>query len=89
MRLAVYWWGIKLYIDDAIFEELVRVLQLGAGAVQAFLDQHKLGWIGSLVVTQLLNWGADAIRGVESQCGAGALVLTASWSQWNANVGCA
>jgi hypothetical protein len=83
-----YWWGFKVYIEDAIFQELVRALQQGTSAVQSFLNQQGFGWLGPLV-TALVNWGADALRGLESQCGTGALALTVPWNVWNANAGCA
>lgn len=88
MRISFFWGGFRIWVDAGLILQLISAIEQGRTAIQTFLDQQNLGWLG-VFVSVLSNWGAGVVRQLAATCGGRAVVFTVLWSEWNAYRSCA
>ena len=99
MYIVWYWWGFRLYVDDAVVHEFISAAEQGRSGIQSFLGrkavQMGLWWLSpaaSLVsgaITDVVNnVGVGALRSTDSGCGHRGCCFTIPWTVSNAYNSC-
>ena len=99
MWINWYWWGFRLYADDAHLHQLMLAVQQGKPGVESYLKlaarEVSLSWltpviplVSALVAQSVINWGQNMLPSTDSNCSHRGVALSIPWTVWSSNVGC-
>jgi len=77
-KLEFYWWGVKLFVDEAKTKEIIMALQGGGGAAAIAGTLSVIGAVPSAVITGIVWLAAFAI-GIADANHRG-VVFTCTWN---------
>lgn len=76
-KLEFYWWGVKLYVDEAKTQEIVKSLEGGSGATAIAGILTGIGAVPSAVISGIIYLAGFAI-GVADANHRG-VIFTCTW----------